>query len=175
MTDYKQEIGKDTFYTVNHLWMLVTEYPKFEEMEHLFKLKQSRIDESRYSYTNSGTQWPLDPDDWAKEQYDFFEWMQSKFDELRLPFEVECVLASWAIDYNLNGFQTAHRHSYEALNPNGGEISCVINFDDTSSRCSGRNPLHSAFWLRFRYFREAEIAAFLQLHLFPLRRSSVFC
>ena len=130
MSDYKQVIGEDTFYTLNHLWMLVSKYPKFEEMERLFDLKQSKIDTSRYTYTNSGTQFPLDPDDWAQQQSDFFEWMQSKFDDLRLPFEIECVLASWAIEYNKHGFQTAHRHSYEALNPHGGEISCVINFDN---------------------------------------------
>ena len=68
MSDYKQVIGKDTFYTLNHLWMLVTEYPKFSEMEHLFKLKQSKIDTSRYTYTNSGTQFPLYPDEWAQQQ-----------------------------------------------------------------------------------------------------------
>ena len=92
MSDYKQQLGDDTFYTLNHLWMLVSQYPKFEEMEHLFKLKQSKIDQSRYTYTNSGTQFPLDQDDWIPQQQDFFTWMQSKFDDLRLPFQIECVL-----------------------------------------------------------------------------------
>ena len=73
MSDYKQQLGDDTFYTLNHLWMLVSQYPKFEEMEHLFKLKQSKIDQSRYTYTNSGTQFPLDQDDWIPQQQDFFK------------------------------------------------------------------------------------------------------
>lgn len=131
MTDYKQQIGDDVFYTVNSLWMLVTDYPNIDDLETYWNLKSSRKDESKFSYTNMGYQFNLTADDWQQGPgKDFYPWLQEKFDALRLPFELTLIKEAWCNEYDINGFQTAHRHATDVLDPTGGVMSCVIYFDD---------------------------------------------
>jgi hypothetical protein len=131
MTEYKQQIGDDVFYTLNHLWALVTDYPDIDDLENYWDLKHERKDNSRYSYTNMGYQYNLTADDWhTRGGKEFYNWLQEKFDSLKLPFELGMIKEAWCNEYNENGFQTAHRHGTDVLNPNGGLLTCVIYFDD---------------------------------------------
>ena len=131
MPDYKQEIGEDVFYTVNHLWMLVTEYPYIDDLEHYWSLKQSKQDKSQFTYTNMGYQYNLTADEWRNGGgSEFYIWLQEKLDSLKLPFELGAIKESWCNEYYKGGFQTAHRHGMDILDPFGGLMSCVIYFDD---------------------------------------------
>ena len=131
MIDYKQHIGDDVFYTVRHLWMLVTQYPHIDHLENYWSLKQSKEDQSQFTYTNSGYQFNLTADEWnTMGGSEFYIWLQQKIDELRLPFELDAIKEAWCNEYYKGGFQTAHRHGMDILDPNGGLMSCVIYFDD---------------------------------------------
>jgi len=131
MIDYKQHIGDDVFYTVRHLWMLVTQYPHIDNLENYWNLKQSKEDQSQFTYTNSGYQFNLTADEWnTMGGSEFYLWLQQKIDELRLPFELGAIKEAWCNEYYKGGFQTAHRHGMDILDPNGGLMSCVIYFDD---------------------------------------------
>lgn len=131
MSEYKQEIGNDVFYTINHLWMLVTDYPHIDELENYWDLKQSKVDKSEHTYTNMGYQYNLTADEWnTRGGSNFYVWLQNKLDELRLPFELTIIKEAWCNEYYKHGFQTAHRHGTDILDPTGGLMSCVIYFDD---------------------------------------------
>jgi hypothetical protein len=131
MTEYRQEIGDDVFFTVNHLWSLVTEYPHINDLEHYWNLKQGRQDTSKFSYTNMGHQYNLTADEWRNGGgSEFYIWLQEKFDSLRLPFQLDIIKEVWCNEYNKHGFQTAHRHGMDVLDPHGGLLTCVIYFDD---------------------------------------------
>lgn len=127
MSEYKQHIGNDTFYTMREMWMLVTQCPFIEKLEHLFDIK----DETMMStYTQGGEQFNLDGSKFIPEQQLIIQWLTDKFAELRLPFKINCINQAWCVSYNKGGFQAMHRHNYDVLNPTGGDFSCVINFDD---------------------------------------------
>lgn len=131
MPEYKQIIGDDVFYTVRHLWMLVSRYPHIDNLESYWDLKQEKEDQSQFTYTNSGYQFNLTADEWnTMGGSEFYIWLQDKIDELRLPFELDAIKEAWCNEYYKGGFQTAHRHGMDILDPNGGLMSCVIYFDD---------------------------------------------
>ena len=131
MPEYKQQIGNDVFYTINHLWTLVTEYPDIDDLEEYWSLKESKKNLSQYTYTNSGYQFNITADEWNNlGGSKFYIWLQKKLEDLKLPFELGQIKEAWCNEYYKGGFQTCHRHGMDVLDPFGGLMSCVIYFDD---------------------------------------------
>lgn len=131
MDSLKQKIGNDELEQLGRLWTIVSKYPSVEELESLWNLKESKVQEGHFRKTEFSLQFNITTDEWlAHSGTRFYNWLQDKLQELSLPYQLENLKEVWCNEQYENGYQATHRHGTETFNPDGGLVSCVIYLDN---------------------------------------------